>query len=226
MPKTIALIPARAGSKGIPKKNLANLGNGETLLSRTIRHSFEASLIDSVYVSTEDEEIYKEAMGCGSKIIHRPSKLATDEATTESVISHAIKTLDLDPLDTIVLLQCTSPFRTRGQLDEALRLFSNIKHTYQSMASVIPFHGQMWIYTNKHWAVVERNRKRRQEQQEKFIETGSFYIFTVNSFLVNKNRIGYNPLGFLVPDCDKIEVDTEFDLEIVRSLIYNKEYKK
>ena len=86
---TIAIIPARGGSKGVPRKNLQTI-NGETLVARAIRTTMAARLVDAVYVSTEDAEIKAESLRCGANVITRPDALARDESLTDDVIVDAV----------------------------------------------------------------------------------------------------------------------------------------
>lgn len=212
--RCVAIIPARGGSKGIPRKNLQSIGH-ETLLQRTIRHALQSQEISDVYVSTEDDEIEERAQHYGAKVIKRPAALAGDSSSTEEAIEHALGYIDADIL---ILLQCTSPFRSPGQLDEALNSFNPF--TNDSMVSVVPFHGFLWGVPGDNWVKLYHERRMRQDMdQEYFLETGSFYIFTRDCFDEHKNRIGASPTCFVVPQHDSMEIDSEFDLEKARALV-------
>jgi len=101
----VALIPARGGSKGVLGKNIRKF-NGKPLITHSIEYAKSCNLVNSVYVSTDDENISVISSDSGAKIIDRPSKISGDTATTESAIEHAISTLKITP-DIIVLLQAT-----------------------------------------------------------------------------------------------------------------------
>ena len=116
----LGLIPARGGSKGIPRKNLHPLA-GQPLLKWTLDAAKESKLLDHFVVSTEDEEIGDYADFNGCSILWRPEELATDDATTASVLQHAASTCW--EYDTIVLLQPTSPIRFRGLIDRCIEKF-------------------------------------------------------------------------------------------------------
>ena len=113
--KIISIIPARGGSKSIPKKNLVSfLGN--PLISKSIQQSKKSKLINRTFVSTDDEDIKLISKEYGAEVITRPNEISDDNATTESAILHAIeflnKTENFTP-DIIVLLQATSPLRKK-----------------------------------------------------------------------------------------------------------------
>jgi N-acylneuraminate cytidylyltransferase len=212
--RTVAIIPARGGSKGIPKKNLKEVG-GHSLIERTIMDAVAADGIDAVYVSTDDGDIAVEAVKSKVNVITRPPELCGDEATTESAIAHVLDSMDEKP-DLIVLLQCTSPFRTPGQLDEALAQFDQSK--YDSLASVVPFHGLLWGHQGD-WTRLYKERRRRQEMDgEWYLETGSFYIFPLKTFDTYGNRIGCKPQCYIVPPWDAMEIDSPWELEVARTM--------
>ena len=111
----VAIIPARGGSKGIPRKNLQMCG-GMTLLERAIRTCQQAGYLSGVFVSTEDSEIAKHATDCGAAVIDRPAELATCNATTVDVLLHGIKSAKVHSPVTC-LVQCTAPLTTPVDID-------------------------------------------------------------------------------------------------------------
>ncbi len=118
--KTLALIPARGGSKRLPRKNI-KLCAGKPLLAWTIEAALAAKLIDEVWVSTEDREIAETARHFNANVVFRPAELAGDTSTSESVLRHALAILnDPERFTHVCLLQPTSPCRTAGQIDEIL----------------------------------------------------------------------------------------------------------
>ncbi|MGL4856047.1 acylneuraminate cytidylyltransferase family protein [Plesiomonas sp.] len=120
----IALITARGGSKGVPRKNIINI-NGEPLISFTINAAKKAKCIDVIYVSTDDEEIANVSREYGALVIDRPKDLAGDLTSSDEVILHAIQYLHAMDVffDNIFLLQPTSPLRNEKHIDEAYSLF-------------------------------------------------------------------------------------------------------
>lgn len=220
MARVIALIPARGGSKGIPGKNLQRVG-GRPLIVRTIAQARSTAQIDCVYVSTDDPEIARVSRRAGAKVIERPETLASDTASTESSVRHALDVLaeQDDSPEVVVLLQCTSPFRHPGQLDRALARFA--RSSCDSMLSAVPFHGFVWTASEEHEGHEPVNydpasRPRRQEIQDMYRETGSFYIFTRELFDRTGVRLGGKMEVFEVPSVDAIDIDHYEDLAAAR----------
>ena len=119
--KIVSIIPARGGSKGLPRKNIVDL-SGLPLISWTINASLKSKYIDRTIVSSDDAEILEIAQNHGAEIIHRPSNLASDSSTSEVVLEHALNVLDdqgTGKIDYIVLLQPTSPLRSCNDIDAA-----------------------------------------------------------------------------------------------------------
>jgi N-acylneuraminate cytidylyltransferase len=115
----LAIIPARGGSKGLPRKNLKKVG-GVPLVARSVRSALAASAITRTVVSTDDEEIANVAREAGAEVIMRPNSISGDEASTEPALLHVLETLDTDEgyhPDLTCFIQCTSPLTTSGDLD-------------------------------------------------------------------------------------------------------------
>ena len=116
-----AVIPARYGSKGVPNKNIRNLG-GIPLLAHTIRLAIDTPCIDRVLVSTEHDDIAGIARNYGAEIIHRPLELATATALTDPVILHAVEVGQISE-EIILTLEPTSPFRTKETIERCVSIF-------------------------------------------------------------------------------------------------------
>lgn len=218
MAKIVALIPARGGSKGIVQKNLQTVG-GLPLVLRSIRHAQAAASIDEVYVSTEDPQIAEVATRAGAQLIDRPASLAADDSSTESVVNHALDHwwTQGSQVDAVVLLQCTSPFRSPGQLEAALQQFQS--EDADSMLSVIDEHTFYWVDTDAGCVAQNydpANRPRRQECNSLLRETGSFYIFKREVFEEQGHRLGGRVRPFIVPSADAIDIDTPEQLAQAR----------
>lgn len=216
---TVALIPARGGSKGIPRKNLQPIA-GRPLVVHSIDHARACAGIDRVFVSTDDDEIADVARRAGAEIVRRPPELAGDTASTESAIEHALgawKASGLVP-DRIVLLQATSPFREEGQLARALVRFDALG--CDSMLSVVTFHGFVWRTRPDGTAVPQTYdpvaRPRRQDIHDVVRETGSFYVFTRALFEATGARLGGRMAAFEVPSADALDIDEPVDLADAR----------
>ena len=123
MNKITAFIPARGGSRGMPRKNIKEFA-GKPLVVHSIEYALNCSQIDEVVVSTDDDKIAKIARKSGANVvIRRPPELSTDSATTESTIHHFVNKFNKKP-DILVLLQPTSPFRPKGSLENAITHFT------------------------------------------------------------------------------------------------------
>ena len=207
----IAIIPARGGSKGLPGKNIRPL-NGKPLIVHSIEQAVNASCVSRILVSTDDEKIADIATQNGAEVIMRPSHLATDTATTESAIVHALDCLSGqydNQEDAIILLQCTSPLRTSQHIDSA---YSQMKRTNSdSLVSVTPWHGFNWARGNETAEPVGWDldkRLRRQDMQSQFRENGSIFIFSPKIILEYGNRLGGRIELFVMDDWTQFEADT------------------
>ena len=219
-PKVVAIIPARGGSKGIPKKNIVEL-LGKPLIAHTIEYALSSSVVDEVFVSTDDVDIASVSNNYGAQVIDRPSSISGDTATTESAISHALESIEESP-DIVVLLQPTSPLRPEGSLDEAIKII--VDGSYDSLLSISPTHRFMWNISND-IAIPKYdylNRLRRQDillDDSQFIENGSLYIFTRKQFNSGGNRLG-GKIGYIVFDEKySYEIDSNYDLELIKILM-------
>ncbi|MGM0444387.1 MAG: cytidylyltransferase domain-containing protein [Fibrobacterota bacterium] len=214
---TCALIPARGGSKGVPGKNIRPF-LGEPLIVHSIRQAAEA--VDDVWVSTDDEKIARISRGAGAKIISRPRDISTDTATTESAVAHALDEIARlkQPVDRVVLLQATSPLRPKGAVSNALARFEQTR--CDSLLSISPTHRFFWRIDGDR-AVAEYdflNRPRRQDMTAddiRYVENGSLYIFTRQSFAAHSNRLG-GEIGYVIFDeVYSMEIDTETDFALL-----------
>jgi len=219
-PVVTAIVPARGGSKGLPGKNLSVLG-GRTLLTRTT-DALRSAGANVVIVTTDDDRIAQEASKGGCTIVERPADLASDSASSESALLHAMSTRsDLFPDDGVtVFAQCTSPF-----VDPAL-VRRSIERVVAGEADVsfsaVPFHGFIWTPTDGSWGGVNHEsngpRQRRQDRPVEALETGAFYTMRTAGFLEYQNRFfGVVEPAYVEP-LHAIEIDSPTDLEIARRL--------
>lgn len=218
----VVLIPARGGSKGVPRKNIRTIG-GKPLIVWSIEQGLSASTVASVYVSTDDDEIARVARAAGADVIMRPTELSGDEATTESAISHFLSQLGYQQClpDNIILLQCTSPIRPAGSIDAAFDHFRD--HGADSLLSVSPNHRFLWKLNDEGFGVPENydphQRPRRQDIRDSFQENGSIYIFSRDCFERFGNRLGGKIVLYNMPDEASQEIDTVTDFFIVEALM-------
>jgi YrbI family 3-deoxy-D-manno-octulosonate 8-phosphate phosphatase len=142
--RVLAVIPARGGSKGVPAKNLAPVG-GVPLVARAVRECLAAGLVTDVVVSTDDHAIAAAGREAGAEVVLRPAAIAGDTATSEAAVLHAMdahEALHGAPVDVVLLVQCTSPFILREDIDGVARAVA--EHGADTALTVAPFHGFIW----------------------------------------------------------------------------------
>jgi len=219
--KILAIIPARGGSKGVPKKNIKKLA-GKPLIAWTIKQAKQSRFISDVYVSTDDKEIADVSKSYECKVINRPENISGDDASTESALLHASEYLNHD-YNIMVLLQCTSPLRTTEQIDEAVKQLIDEK----SDSLLSGYINDRFFWKNKKSINYDyKNRPRRQDKEWEFVENGSIYIFKKNVLLKQKNRLGGKISLFVMPKWMSFEIDEPFDFELVEYLMKNKYLKQ
>lgn len=144
MPAVLAVVPARGGSKGVPAKNLAPVG-GVPLVVRAVRACRAARLVTDVVVSTDDPAIAAAAREAGAEVVRRPDAIAGDTATSEAAVLHAMDAYESahgTAVDTVLLVQCTSPFLTGEDVDAVASAV--VEQGADSALAVAPFHGFVW----------------------------------------------------------------------------------
>jgi CMP-N,N'-diacetyllegionaminic acid synthase len=211
------LIPARGGSKRIPKKNLVDV-NGKPLLQYTIETC--RKITNEIYVSTEDKEIKEFAEFMNVNVIDRPERLATDESKTEDVVEHFLEEVDMNGDDLFCVVQPTSPLlHFNSILFGVEQMEMSLDYSkYDSIISVCEDVNYYWDSNGKPVNFELGKRKRTQEHQVWFKENGAFYITTKNNFL-KKNILQNGNVGFVVMnEQESIDVDYQSDLEMVRRL--------
>lgn len=209
--KVLAIIPARGGSKGIARKNLAPCG-GRPLVDWTIAAVNDSIRITEAVLSSDDDEILARAEG-RVQPLRRPEELARDETATEPVIAHA---LEGRRPDLVVLLQPTSPLRTGRDIDLAIQ---HLEFTgSDSVASVVDSHTLLWHCDGPDYD--PQNRPRRQELKwRQYEENGAIYVFTYMQWLRTGCRLGGRARPYPMAEEHRLQVDTPLDLELVSELL-------
>ena len=220
--RIIAIIPARGGSKGIPRKNLRLLA-GKPLIAHTIEHAIRARSVNRVIVSTDDPEIAVVSKKCGAEVIKRPGAISGKTATSESALRHALDCLkqkeDYEP-DLVVFLQCTSPIREPDDIDKAVKLFK--KKKADSLLSGCRSHSFIWRGKKSGFRPVNydyRNRCRRQDAPEEFVENGAIYICKPGMLRIYNNRLGGRIVLYEMSRRSAFEIDSLPDLSIAEKLL-------
>lgn len=217
MAKTIALIPARGGSKGIPYKNIVDLA-GKPLLFHTIQAAKDAQVFDQVYVSSDDAQILSVAQNNGAAIIRRNPALAQDHSPTNPVIEEFIAQEHLAADDVIVLLQPTSPLRRAEHIQASLALF--LQHTdcfaLKSVCAVDSKYLYALLGADPYLTPVlpEFSKvSRRQDLPAIYLPNGAIYIFTVANFQRERAIPQSKVVAYIMSEADSIDIDTPEDLK-------------
>lgn len=190
----VCILLARGGSKGIPRKNLIDFC-GKPLLVWSIEQCLATKGINSVWVSSDSAEILQVAREQKAMVIHRPSELSGDTASSESGWLHALNTIENQQgsVDVVVAPQVTSPLRTPRDLERGLEKFATGEYDSLFSCSLAE---DLYFWQRGGEGVLEsvnydwRNRKRRQDREPQYIENGSFYIFTPEVLRKFNNRFG------------------------------------
>ena len=219
--KIVAIILARGGSKGISNKNIIDFC-GKPLLVWTIEHCFSGG-IELVYVSSDSKEILDTGEKYGAKIINRPKDISGDAASSESGWLHALDIIEneIGNIDWVFAPQVTSPLRSKDDIYNGISLANS--GNYDSLFSCsIADDLFFWEYRSNGIVSINydwKDRKRRQDISNKYIENGSFYLFRPNIIRENKNRFG-GRIGFVEMDFWKMfEIDSIDDLRMCSALM-------
>ena len=222
--KTYAFIFVRAGSKGLPGKNVREL-SGKTLLARAIELAYEIDEISKVFVSTDCSKAQRIAHECGAIVIWRPAELATDEAPEWLAWQHAVEnTISIyGPFDRFLSLPATAPLR---QTDDVIRCLHSLDDATDVVVTMTPSHRNPWfnMVTADDQQVIQlvnkgQNFFRRQDAPETFDLTTVAYVSTP-MFILEKSRIWDGRVrGVIVSSENAIDIDVESDFKLAEYLM-------
>ncbi|WP_406838610.1 cytidylyltransferase domain-containing protein [Streptomyces sp. AHU1] len=248
--RVLAVIPARGGSKGVPAKNLLPVG-GVPLVARAVRECRAARLVTDVVVSTDDQAIAAAARQAGAEVVLRPAAIAGDTATSEAAVLHAMDTheaLHGSPVDVVLLVQCTSPFIIREDVDGVVDAI--VANGADTALTVAPFHGFVWrdgddeptaaVNAGTGHAAVDGRpgllvadtatsggygvnhdksfRPRRQDRPQDLLETGAVYAMEATGFREAKHRFFGRTELVRTDPARVLEIDDPHDLARARAL--------
>lgn len=227
--KIVSIIPARGGSKGIPRKNLKLLAD-KPLVAYSIEASLKSKYVNRTFVSTEDAEIKEVGLKFGAEIIDRPIELAQDETKTAPVVLQAVDKLihsGYQP-DIVVMLQPTSPLRGTDQIDGAIELLLNSPDNDSVFAGMdLGFSHGLWVQKPKEKYIESvynyHLRPRRQENDlhtRLFRETGSMYAIRTEALYKTRDFVGDYPCIYFIKEQD--DIDTPEDFERTEKALSNK----
>lgn len=226
----IVIIPARGGSKGLPRKNIRLLA-GKPLIAWTIEQAKNSKASYNVVVSTEDKEIGEIARNYGAVVIERPKDLAKDDTPTIDAIFHVLEVLkakNYNP-DIIILLQPTSPLRNAEDIDNAVKLFLN-----RSCESVV---SACEVDTSPYWSfkiedgylkhIFEEKylTMRRQELPQVYAPNGAIYISTPENLQKYKSFYCVKTIPYIMPPRRSVDIDEEIDFKFAEFLL-RKQYEE
>lgn len=226
----LAIIPARGGSKGIPKKNIKSF-NGKPLISFTIEEAKKSKYIDRIVVSTEDEEISKICQKYGAEVPYaRPMELAKDDTPTIDCIIHMLKWFEENEHyvpDYVCLLQCTSPLRTSNDIDSAIDKMINLGMdgiVSICEAEVNPYWTNVFVEEKLEY-FIESGKKitRRQELPKVYRVNGAIYILRTNVLLEKKTFEPDNITGHIMSPESSIDIDNSIDFKLAELIIKERE---
>ncbi|MZD05018.1 NTP transferase domain-containing protein [Streptomyces sp. SID5785] len=248
--RVLAVIPARGGSKGVPAKNLAPVG-GVPLVARAVRECLATRYVTDVVVSTDDPAIADAAREAGAEVVTRPAAIAGDKATSEAAVLHAMdlhEALHGASVDVVLLVQCTSPFLVREDVDGVVRAV--LEDGADSALTVAPFHGFVWrdaadepqqapagraaAAAGTDTLVAEADtaapaggygvnhdksfRPRRQDRPQDLLETGAVYAMDARGFRRHEHRFFGRTELVRTDPARVLEIDDPHDLARARAL--------
>lgn len=219
--QVVAIIPARGGSKGVPRKNVQRVG-GVPLIARAVRAAAEAASVDLIVVSTDDAEIAAVATAAGARVVTRPPELASDTASSESAVLHVLDELDAAGTScaTVVFVQATSPFVSSSAIDRGVSAVRD--EGFDSAFSAHETYGFLWARDAGGSAAAINHdaaaRPRRQDREPHYLETGAFYVFDAAGFRRARHRFFGRTAIVEVPVASAIEIDDLDQLAVASAL--------
>jgi CMP-N-acetylneuraminic acid synthetase/spore coat polysaccharide biosynthesis predicted glycosyltransferase SpsG len=218
--KILAIIPARGGSKGIPRKNIRHL-NGKPLISYTIETAINSPSINKIIVSTDDEEIAEISKKYGADIIYRPENLASDEVPLDPVIFDVVKKLEGqgDYFDIVITIQPTSPLLKTETLERIIKTLVN--ENFDTILTAVDDRHLSWSKEGSKFIPNYVERKNRQYLPMEYRETGAV-LASRRNVITSSNRIGDNVSLFEVDKFESIDIDSPMDWWVAEKLLIKK----
>lgn len=217
----LTIIPARGGSKRLPRKNILNLA-GKPLIAWTIEAGLQSKYIDKVLVTSDDDEILKVSNDYGASTIKRPMHLSQDNSTSFEAISHAIE--NTEEFDYIVLLQPTSPLRTSGHIDEAIQLI--FQKNSDAIISVTEMeHSPLWANTlpeneSMDYFLREEDKNKRSQDLETYYRLNGAIYISLTETLINTGSFFHKTgaYAYKMDNRSSIDIDNLIDFKFAEFL--------
>ncbi len=228
--KIISIIPARGGSKGLPRKNILDL-SGKPLIAWTIEASLKSTYITKTVVSSDDDEILSIAADFGADSIRRPDELAQDMTPSEPVIEHVLQNIEnISEYDYLILLQPTSPLRDEKDIDTSLGILIEKKAT--SLISVKEIDNKILKAfkqdKNGYLEGISNNIfpfLRRQDLPKVFMPNGAIYIVSIKEFQNSKKLFTNKTIPYIMNEQNSFDIDTIEDFENIKNYIHSRKQK-
>ena len=220
----MVIIPARGGSKGIPRKNVVLLA-GKPLIAWSIEAALAAKCVNRVIVSTDDEQIASVARSYGSEVVTRPKSISGDGASSESALLHVLDHLETNESympDWIVFLQATSPYRLNGDIDNAVAYMQHGRYDSVFSGYRQHFSGRWKRFADTTCEAINydpNNRQMRQAVEEEFIENGSIYIVKNDIFRNEGCRVGGRIGLYEMPIIRSFQIDEVEDIDLLERIM-------
>ncbi|MDV7187450.1 acylneuraminate cytidylyltransferase family protein [Lutibacter sp. TH_r2] len=221
--RVLGIIPARGGSKGVPRKNI-RLIQDKPLIAYSIETSLKSELLTDVFVATDDDEICAISKKYNCSVFKRNCLNAQDNSPIEDVLLEMIEKLG-DKYDLIILLQPTAPLRTNEDIDNVIKMFIE-DSTLTNVISVVELNdihpARMYSKSNNEALLPlekENERSRRQDLTPVYLRNGCIYAITTKEFLLKKTLITDTKKAYVMPETKWANIDTERDLKFVEFLM-------
>lgn len=218
---TVAIIPARGGSKSVPLKNIQPLA-GKPLIAYVIDACRQASCVDRTVVSTDDERIAAVAREFGAEVpFMRPAELSGDLVTLDPVIYHAVQTLEVQDgrtIDVVLTVQPTCPLLRPETIERSVATL--LEGGFDSVIMLKEIRHLYWRRENGQFVPLFRKRVNRQELEPLYSETGAVFA-SRRSIITPENRLGTNIGHVIGSEEEAIDIDTEIDFRLAELVILN-----
>lgn len=220
--RVLGVICARGGSKGLPRKNVLDLG-GKPLIAWSVEAARGSALLDRTIVSTDDAEIAEAARAAGGDVpFLRPAELASDTAPIADALVHALEEVS-GVYDIVVLLQATSPLRTAADIDATIKALADadadsavtVSQQVKSPDMFVTIDGDGMLAAQAEGGLF----KRRQEQVAYYLPNGQVYAVRRDYLIATRKVYSDRTRAVVTPTERSVDIDTDFDLKLARTLI-------
>lgn len=223
----LAIIPARGGSKSVPKKNIKPLGN-KPLIKYTFEQVSKVKNLNYVLVSTDDEEIANFSQNESFRVIKRPNEISRDNSSTESALLHAVDVLEKEGrfFDYVVVLEPTSPFRKSSTIDECISLIYDLDA--DSLLTLKESYSNIGNFNSNYFTPIRPNQpRRRQDRSPFYIESSTLYIAKIDFLKATKSLVSDKWAAYILrSDEESVDINNLMDFYFAETLLRSKSFEK